>query len=202
MTDGIQQFNYNVDLLKAILWQYNDAANLQSLLEQKKAWYDANQTEFWQDWYTNVFDLRTCNDFGLTVWSIILGLNLYVNFVGSGRETWGFEQYHLNFENGNFGTTTGSTARLSTASARTILRLRYYQLTGSGTTPEINRIIADVFAPYVPAGDSPGYVEDNEDMTITYQFLFQLPTELQYALNYFDVLPRPTGVESSIVVTP
>jgi hypothetical protein len=31
----IQEFDFSVDLLRAILWQRNDAVNLQALLEKK-----------------------------------------------------------------------------------------------------------------------------------------------------------------------
>src|ERR1700733_14966336 len=69
----IQQFDFSVNLLQAILWQYNDAINLQALLEAKDSWYFNNQTQFWNHWFNNVFNLATANDFGLAVWSIILG---------------------------------------------------------------------------------------------------------------------------------
>ena len=77
----IQEFDYSVDLLKAILWQYNESPNLLSLVTQKQEWYTQNQSEFWSDWYTNVFNLQTANLFGLAVWSIILNVPLYVPYV-------------------------------------------------------------------------------------------------------------------------
>jgi hypothetical protein len=196
MTTTIQEFNYSVDLLQALLWQYNDAVNLQGLLASKQAWYTENQTEFWTNWYTDVFDLRTANDFGLAVWAIILGQSLYVNLSSAGRPTWGFEEFHRNFNRGNFASGAGSTVRLTTETSRILLRLRAYQLQTAACVPEINRMLADVFAGFVAPGDTPAYVQDNLDMTCNYIFLFDLPTELSFALRYFDVLPRPAGVES------
>ncbi len=73
----IQEFDFSVNLLKAILWQYDGSPNLKGLLDEKDAWYISNQTEFWDNWITDVFDLRTANSFGLGVWSIILNESLY-----------------------------------------------------------------------------------------------------------------------------
>lgn len=191
----IQQFDYSVNLLRAILWQYNEATNLQALLEKEQIFYTDNQTAFWENWYRDVFDLRTANEFGLTVWSIILGQPIFLNKGPDNRETWGFETYHVNFERGNFGNADGSSYRLQPESARILLRLRYYQLTGSGTVPEINRILADVFKDLGKA-----YLFDNLDMTQLYIFTFPLPSDLIFMFSNFDILPRPAGVDSDYQV--
>lgn len=191
MTTDIQQFDFSVDLLKALLWQYEKAENLQAILNSKAAWYTENQTAFWQDWYRDVFDLRTANSFGLSVWSIILGQPLFTNNAPDSKPTFGFGEYHVNFTRGNFSSNTGSSQMLSMETARILLRLRYYQLTGSGTVPEVNRILADVFSSYGQA-----YLLDNLDMTQTYIFRFVPPSDLIYLFNNFDILPRPAGVGS------
>lgn len=195
MTTTIQAMNYSVNLLQALIWQYNDAVNLQGILNAKQNWYNVNQTEFWENWYTDVFDLRTANDFGLVVWSIILGQSLYVNLSIAGRPTWGFGEYHVNFNRGNFGGSAGTTVRLDTETARVLLRLRAYQLQTAACVPEINRMLADIFASYVAPGEVPAYVQDNLDMTCTYKFLFPVSSEIQFVLRYFDILPRPAGVK-------
>jgi len=73
----IQEFDFSVDLLQHILWNFNQAENLQNLLQKKQDWYQENQQEFWDNWVRDVFDLRTANDFGLSIWSIILDLPLF-----------------------------------------------------------------------------------------------------------------------------
>lgn len=188
----IQQFDYSVDVLAALLWQYNDATALQSLLAQKQAWYDANQSAFWESWETNVFDLQTADQFGLSVWAIILDIPIIVvitppsNVVG-----WGFGTLHKNFTHGNFRATNGS-QELTVEQARTVLRMRYFQITSRGTVPEINRFIDILF------GDlGGGYVDDNYDMTMTYNFNFVLPSSLGYIFTNYDILPRPAGVAVS-----
>ena len=103
---NIQQFDYTVNLLQAILWQYDEATNLLSLINQKQAWYNQYQTEFWDDWQNYVFylanpDLTTNTEkqdlalFGLAVWSIILNVPLYVPLVieSGTKPIWGFNAY-------------------------------------------------------------------------------------------------------------
>lgn len=71
---NIESIDFSVDVLRALLWQRNDAINLQSLITQKQVWYDESQSGFWNDWLINVFDLQTASDFGCVVWAIILGI--------------------------------------------------------------------------------------------------------------------------------
>ena len=191
----IQAFDFSVDLLRALLWQYNDAARLEGLLQQKQDWYDANQSAFWNDWTADVFDLRTANDFGLAVWAIILDIPLVVASQGddANKPIWGFGQYRENFTNGNFASTAA--ASLTTAQKRLILRLRYFQLVTTGAVPEINEFFAYLFAPLGRA-----YVNDGYNMTARYVFEFPLSSAFEMVLTEYDLLPRPAGVKIDYVV--
>lgn len=193
--DNIQAFNFSVDLLRALLWQYNDAVNLQSILRQKSEWYSRNHTEFWNRWIADVFNLRTANDFGLAVWAIILDMPLTVGIPGSGaRPVFGFGQYNQNFTNGNFGRDSAGVAGLTTEQRRVVLLLRYYQLITDGTVPHVNSILKDVFGQ--------GYVLDHLDMTCSYIFPQSLSSTMIQVLENFDLLPRPAGVEVNILINP
>lgn len=191
----IQEFDFSVDLLRALLWQYNDAARLQSLLEQKQAWYDLNQSDFWDAWVRDVFDLRTANDFGLSVWAIILNVPLVVvaDVNPSNQLVWGFATDDENFTHGNFYPT--QTAGLTTEQKRLVLRLRYFDLVTRGSVPEINAFMAYLFAGYGPV-----YVADGLSMKARYVFGFPLPSKLAAVLRDFDLLPRPAGVAVDYVV--
>ncbi len=143
-----------------------------------------------------MFDLATANYFGLSVWAIILGQPIvFNNSSDPGQVPWGFGTDNENFENGNFATTQGFTYALPVGAARTLLQLRYFQLTSSGTVPETNRMLKYVF------GDQYGaaWVVDNHDMTQTYFFDFLLTAELTYIIKNLDALPRPAGVASTYV---
>lgn len=193
--ETIQEFDYSVNLLQAILWEYNNAVNLQALLQAKHTWYLDNQSDFWESWYTDVFNLATANQFGLVVWGIILGLPLYVNTAPPvDVPTFGFDgsiSGFVNFDNGILIDQSGSTEMLPIATQRIALQMRYFQITGSGTVPETNRMLKYVFNGYGKA-----WIRDNHDMTQTYVFDFPLTWDLQYLFSNYDILPRPAGVAS------
>ena len=190
MSQPIQSFDYSVNVLRSLLWHYNDAENLQALLQAKQNFYNEAQERFWRDWLTNVFNLETANEFGLSVWSIILDLPLFGQSDQSpdNYPAFGFGPFGLNFNNSNFATDPGSVNRLNLEQRRLILRLRFRQLTTDGSVPDINRIIRDIF------GQGRGHVLDNNNMSITYVFTPALSLTLRTVFMEFNVLPRPSGV--------
>lgn len=189
----VQQFDFSVDLLRAILWQYDSAPGLQSLLAQKSAWYDENQRDFWVNWEHDVFDLTTANDFGCAVWGLILELPLSIGQPGTGsRPNWGFGPNNLNFGNGSFGRLSAGVSSLTLEQKRIVLRLRYFQLISDGSVPYANFVLQQVFGQ--------GYVVDNHDMSATYVFQTELDIVLRTVLEQFDLLPRPAGVGINTVI--
>jgi hypothetical protein len=193
----IQAFDYSVDLMQSILWQYNDAENLIELLQQKQDWYNANQTEFWQNWYDDVFNLQTANNFGCAVWAIILDIPIsYETAPPPAADFYfGFDEYNSNFDNSNFASNDPLQPILTLSQKRLVLRLRYFQLVTNGVIPDINRFIQWLFA-----DDGNVYVVDNLDMSMTYVFEFQPSDDVLFVLNLYDILPRPAGVSVSIVI--
>lgn len=192
----IQTFDASVDLLRAILWQYDSAARLRSLLEAKQRWYDENQRDFWNAWYRDVFDLRTANDFGLSVWAIILDIPLVVVMPATDDEdVFGFGVNNLGYDEGSFGRSLAAADSLTTDQRRLVLQLRYFQLVTRGAVPEINAFLAYIFGTTGRV-----YVRDNLDMTCTYVFNFVPPASLRQILGGYDVLPRPAGVEINYLV--
>jgi len=201
-----QAFDFSVNLLQAILWRYNNASNLVGLLTKKQAWYDAEQSAFWSDWITNVFDLRTANEFGCAVWSIILGVPLAVTQQPDylTKPVFGFQtdagpfSYRVNFNRGNFAVRNQSTISLTLAQQRLVLQLRYAQLITRGNVVNINKIMAYIFRSLGSV-----YVEDTLDMgPAIYNFDFALPSEVAFVLASYDILPRPAGIGVKIVIEP
>ena len=189
----IEDFDFSVDLLQALLWQYNNSGRLKTLLTEKNLWYGANQAKFWEDWVRDVFDLRTANDFGLDVWAIILNIwlgptdNPFIDFDG----IFGFGPNNQNFGNGNFSSVTSGLFELTTEQRRLVLRLRYFQLISRGTLPEAHAFLNELFkdtGAYV-------YIVDNLDMSIKVHVFDTDPDlNIEYILDHFDVFPRPAGV--------
>lgn len=209
----IQLFDFSVELMQALLWQYNNATRLRYLLTEKNLFYIQNQTQFWQDWYTNVFNLETANQFGLAVWSIILGVPLFIEMTPDpeGKPVWGFneidgmfpdyESTWLNFDLSSF-TTRSSVVTLTVEEQRLLLRLRYFQLTSRGEAPRTNKFLNTLFSGYTKTNPAYGiaYMLDGLDMTITYIFNFDLPQAFRYIFAYYDILPRPAGVKIKYII--
>lgn len=203
----IQQFNFEVDLLQCLIWMYDKATNLKSLVTQKQEWYDVNQSQFWQNWYNNVFNLLTADKFGLCVWSYILYVPLYLNFIPEPEDKpiWGFNEYtpsfpnllnsYFNFGNGNFST-IGTELYLTEEEQRFLLRLRYFQLTTRGDVTDINWFLNYLIQTSDINYSGTLYMLDGLDMSITYVFSSpDFPTNLLQVLKDLDVLPRPAGVK-------
>jgi hypothetical protein len=202
MSTSIEDFDFNVDLLKGILlWRNNEAPNITALLEGKQAWYEQNHTQFWNDWCTNVFNIDTATEFGLSVWALILGMPLTLIVQPNQGPQWGFgvkgtNNHRFNFNNGNFGTAQSGVG-LTLDQKRILLKLRYYQLTSRCTVPEMNRRIKAILGQFGNV-----YVLDANNMQfVTFVFGFQPNSALQFILENFDVLPRPAGVGVRIIVS-
>lgn len=196
----IQLFDYSVNVIQTLLWQYNDAEALTSLINQKQEWYDENQTQFWTDWYNNVFNLQTCNEFGLSVWSIILNVPLFLAASpDSGRPLWGFSDWtsapindYVNFENGNFASNS-QTITLSVEEQRLILKLRYFQLTSRGDIVTTNQQLSAEFQACYGEGNT-CWILDGLKMFIVAVFTFDVPTAMRQVLVNYDLIPRSSGV--------
>lgn len=191
----IQAFDFSVNLLRNLIWQYNDAQNLQAVIAQKEQWYTENHEQFWTDWYSDVFNLQTANDFGLSVWAIILGVPLVVTpDPDPDKVPFGFAADDSNFGNSNFAAGANGIG-LTTEQKRLVLRLRYFQLITRGAVPEINEFLSFVFGP------DQAYVADGLGMTARYVFTpGALPSALEFVLTSYDLLPRPAGVGVDFVV--
>jgi hypothetical protein len=185
-----QEFDYSVELLKSLIWRFNTAYKLTALLQAKQDWYDTNQEGFWTDWYNNVFNLDTANEFGCCVWAIILGIpTTSLSTVEITEIPFGFGSFNSNFGNSNFSPVLSNPGFLSLAETQLFLKLRYYQLTSRGNVYQTNKVLASLF------GQGNVYLVDNLDMTITcFYKTVSLPTVLLDLIQEYDVMPRPSCV--------
>lgn len=208
----IQEFDYSVDLLKSILWQYNESPNLLSIVTQKQEWYDEFQSEFWSSWYTNVFNLQTANLFGLAVWSIILNVPLYVPYSldPDDKPIWGFNAYdpsfptlentYVNFLAANFSS-RGDVVTLTEEEQRFLLRLRYYQLITRGEVGDINKFLYYLVSTSNIGFTGTIYAIDDLNMTMRYIITdISFPVELLDEILKLDLLPRPATVGIEVFI--
>lgn len=190
----IQDFDFSVDVLRVMLWQYNQADNLKAILQKKAKFYQEKQHDFWQKWLVDVFDLRTANDFGLSVWAAILGVPIpYSEDEQDTHPTFCFGSTTIiknrkNFTHGNFSTRMSGFFRLAREQRRTLLRMRFFHLTTNATAVDINRFFSGFFT------DNTLTVTDHLNMTISYVFSRKPEDGLLMALKQLDVIPRPSSV--------
>jgi hypothetical protein len=200
----IEQFNYNINIFEVLIWQYENSNNIQQLVLNKNIWTAFYGTLFWEQWYANIFNLDTADLFGLTVWSIILNLPLFVPVTPIGDPpVWGFNvlPYPLTNDNQNFGhgNLAGSLVvpTLTEEEQRIALKLRYYQLVSRGAVTEVNQ-----FLNYIFGGMGGAWMIDNFDMTITYEFGFAINPVLLNVIAGYNLLPKPAGVNVNYIVPP
>lgn len=193
----IQEFDYSIDILEFLLWQYNNASSLTYLIDSKQSWYDTNVTGFLNAWYRDVFNLDTADDFGLAVWAIILDFPLLseVNPDEPGKPIFGFGMNNQNFENGNFSNINQKIG-FTTEEKRLLLKLRYFIFTTRCDVPDVNSFLTYVFESYGSV-----FMLDHQDMSITYVFTYQVSRNLLDIMEQYDLLPRPAGVERKIFLT-
>lgn len=181
---NIQEFDYDTNLLAVVLWQYNEATNILSLLNQKQAWYDINQSEFWVNWYNQIFNLSAKNPnmslFGLAVWSIILNVPLFVPVTPPvPGDVWGFnafdptfptyENTYLNFNNAPFAPSAEFIA-LTAPQQQFLLLLKYFNCTTRGTIS------------YPPAASV--FVNVSKNEVYFNNFIYNINQYLQYLCFY------------------
>ncbi len=192
-----QELDLNVNLLRSILWQYENADKLKALVLGQQEWINENHTKFWKNWIRDVFNLRTANAFGLAVWARILNVSFTVGRKENLDNVFGFGAEHANFNNGNFGVMPGAFSNLSVEQARKMLLARYFTLTYAPTVPNINMILEVMF------GEGAVYFADSLDMRHgSYTFNGNPDYRSRDLLKNVDFLPRPAAVGIDITILP
>lgn len=168
---------FKIDLQKCIIWQYDKAKKLQTLINKKESWYLQNVTNFIRDFFWNIFNLDTATEFGLTIWGKMLGLDRNVVFIG------------------------GQSHYLTTEQYRFLLKGQVLKFNMKNVSvPEINNYLRVIFN---EQDNSEAFVRDNHDMSLTYVITKNMGIyneEITQLLNYYDFLPRPAGVRINVVL--
>jgi hypothetical protein len=218
---------YNTSLLQALKWQQNNAPNITSLITQKNNWYTNYQWTFWQNFYNNIFNLQTANNFGILIWCIILGVPTQLFGLSPTPRAWAYGNSRQNYiysgpspapagENtigGNFAG-GGQTTVLNIQEARWALQLRYASLVGNGRIAFVNKMLNWIFNAGQPWNFSSGkyfHVVDctsglspTSPMVVTYHIGPNMNFSSQFVnlLNalVYGILPQFAGMSVSAVV--
>ena len=189
-------YKCELNLSTAIDWQRGSAEKINKLIKLKQDWYDANYCGFWNDWVEDVFDLRTANEFGLSVWSIILDLPLFDQSQKSRPDYPAiyFGSFKKNFYNSNFGKNASTVNDLTTDQKRIMLQLKAFIMHTRSSTYEINIKMTELF------GFRRVYALDNLDMSYTYVINDPELIPLISVIQDYDLLPRPNCVSVDYVI--
>ncbi len=192
-----------INVYDSLDWQRSNAELIRAWFNKEQEWYQENHNDFWDNFLDNIFDLRTCNDFGLSVWSIILNESTYGVTEASPTDypAWGFGENRENFNNGNFGTNSDSGYNFTTEERRILLQLKAYILHMSGRVHGegilgINEALERIF------GEDSIICIDNRDMSLNYILYDDSFFGLAIELYNRDLLPRPACIGINAVINP
>lgn len=183
------------DVLRTVISQYANSPTLMQLIESMAGYLD--QSVNFDMFFDLIWNVDTAQGYGLDVWGRIVGVGRVLQ-VGA-VNYFGFEEAGIQprpFNQAPFYTgapLTGNYSLSDTAYRQLILAKALANIC-DGSIPAINQILLNLF----PArGDC--YVIDNQDMTMVYYFAFVLTPVETAIVTQSGVLPRPTGVATSIL---
>ena len=173
----------NSPIISAIISKWNESIDPVNLIN---------------DFYNNVWNLKTAVGWGLDVWGKIVGVSRIVYLPTISNGYFGFNEAGgwLSWGQGYFwnGDESGLSSRytLSDSEYRLVIQAKAYANISDSSAKSVNHIIQTLFG-------NTCYVLDNLDMTMTLVFPTALSLKQLAILLQTDVVPRPMGVLSYIV---
>jgi len=216
---------YDPTITRALRWMENKAPRITSVITQKDLWYQRYNIQFWQQWESQIFDLRTANPFGLAVWCIILGLPLDIFNFDPLTNAWAYGPQRGNYMDGdqtgpdfntvgyNFQGGGDESVSLLT-DVRYACQLRYVALVSNGRQQWINEMLAYILndgEPWDMASGRYFYLTDAtedggpvvDDMVMEYHIGPTLEVSAQFVniLNNpeYGILPQLSGVPYQVI---
>lgn len=202
--NGIGQFQIGISPIGGIsdfdpwipvISQFKNSPILYNMILAFNAAMD--QTRNLTSLFDMIWNVQTAVGFGLDVWGRIVGVSRALSLPQGGSNI-GFEEASgswTGFNQGGFysGGGTSSNFLLNDANFRILILAKAAGNISDGSVPSINQILLTLF-PHRGAC----YVTDNQDMSCTLTFKFQLTTVEAAILAQSNVLPIPAGVSVSI----
>ena len=168
MSVSIGNIDFKIDNSLCYLWQYDNANNLKSLMDNKAKFFEDNVEKFFLDYFSNIFNIKTANNFGLELWGVILGVPR-PQYTNENEEVVSF----------------------SDDMYRKLLLAKVLKFNINGSVAEINDYLGFIF-------DDPEkvvYLKNNYDMTVEVIFRYTPTLEDMAVIRSEDFLPLPTGVK-------
>ncbi|EBV1210117.1 hypothetical protein CC928_21815 [Salmonella enterica subsp. enterica serovar Guildford] len=188
-----------------ILTQYSASKKLLSIIDTFNQ--AVSLDDFTDEFIKKVWDLTTCETFGLDMWGKIVGVSRYIvapidsDSFGFSEADDGSHDYPSPFNDSPFygGVQETTNVRLSDDAYRTLIFCKAFTNISIATIPDINKFLKILFYQRGRA-----YCVNYRDMTIGMTFEFDLASYEESILTNYDVKPIPSGVQVNIrqIVSP
>lgn len=190
---------------QTIISQYANSPSLLQLIQNVNTYLDPRAN--FQAFYDFVWNVDTAQAWGLDIWGKIVGVTRLLQVPGN-DPVFGFHDGAAipdvqPFGQGVFNTPNRIVTNgvvLGDTAYRTLILAKALANISTTTAPALNNILRNLFP-----GRGVCYVLDTWTtavMTMQYTFKFSLTVTEFAILSQSGVLPRPAGVETSIVVIP
>ena len=185
-----------INLTDTIISQY---ANSTKLLQILSDWNEAvDPRDDINGFYEDVWNLSTAQGWGLDVWGRIVGITRVLRIPGTLTSVFGFSEgagYQPFGQAPFYSPRTNFTAyTLSDDDFRKMIYVKALANISGCSFDVLNRAMQSIFAAY---GRS--YVQSSGNMKMRYVFEFVLPDIQLAILVNSNVLPRPAGVQVSVI---
>lgn len=181
-----------------IISQYANSQILTQLITNFNSYID--QTQNMEAFFDMIWNVDTAQGKGLNIWGEIVGVTRTLQIVTPTSTYFGFDEattlsaFGFNQQPFYSGATTTSNFDLSDDAFRVLIFAKALANISDGSVKSINQLLLNLFP---NRGNC--YVTDGLNMTMTYTFNFVLTPVEQAILGQSGVLPKPTGVQASIV---
>jgi hypothetical protein len=195
-----------LDVETTIISQYANSPSLDQMIANVNEYIDPRVNM--QQFYDFVWNVDTAQGFGLDIWGKIVGVDRLLR-IPSNTQTFGFNNSDFPpdwapFNQGTFytGVSNGQGFNLPDDAYRTLILVKALSNIVATTAASLNQLLRNLFPITPDRPENRCFVIDNNDMSMTFYFEFDI-TVTEYAiLTQSGVLPHPAGVRYNVVVAP
>lgn len=184
------------DVWETVISQYANSPIITTLINDLADAIDP--TVNIENFFDQIMNVDTAEGYGLDVWGRIVGVNRVLK-VASGPRYWGFYQGLPDYDPfmqspWYMGQPLTTNYALTDDGFRVLILAKAFANICDGSINAINVLLKTLFG-----SSGKCYCTDGLDMTMTYTFEFPLSPLQASIVENSGVLPRPVGVEASVV---
>lgn len=182
-----------MNIQQTIMSQYANSPRLLRIIND--LWGAIDPTKFNEDYFNLIMSIPTANTQGLDIWGRIVGISRTVYFPNPEGEYFGFEDGFYPFNERPFSAAGNANDawELADDAYRPLILIKAMANIVYATAPNINILMRAVF-------NKPCYFLITGHMQGRYVFEFYLNQFERHIIYNTDILPRPCGVDVSIII--